>query len=153
MTIRQAQDKKQDCDIVFSLSNDPLVRACSFNSAPIEYESHCKWFEKTIKDKNTLFFLIFDDDNFVGQMRFNRKIENSINCIISLSITKEYRGKHIGSEFLQLGIEALVKKWYNIKSITAEVKEENLASNKLFLKNNFELIKQDTYNWYRLMVT
>ena len=152
MTIRQAQDKKQDCDMVFYLSNDPLVRACSFNSNQIEYENHCKWFENTIKDKNTLFFLIFDDDNFVGQMRFNREIENSINCIISLSITKEYRGKHIASDFLQLGIEALVKKWYNIKSITAEVKEENLASNKLFLKNNFELIKQDTYNSYRLMV-
>ena len=59
MIIRQARDTKNDCDLIFSLSNDPLVRVNSFNTKPIEYADHCKWFEKTIADKNTLFFLVF----------------------------------------------------------------------------------------------
>lgn len=146
MTIRQAQNTKQDCDLVFSLSNDPLVRACSFNTKPIEYVQHCKWFAKTVSDVNTFFLLIFDNKSFVGQVRFKRESEQSTECVISLSITKEYRGKHIAGNFLQLGIEELKKNWYNIKTVVAEVKDENTASNALFLREGFELIsKVNTY--------
>lgn len=152
MTIRQAQNTKFDCDIVFALSNDSVVRACSFNTKPIEYQQHCKWFINAISDSNMLFFLIFDNDKFVGQIRFKREAESSVECIISLSITNDFRGKHIASEFLQLGVESLLTKWYNIKYIIAEVKEENIASNKLFMKNNFMLISQEKYNSYKLMV-
>ncbi|MGN0739653.1 MAG: GNAT family N-acetyltransferase [Treponema sp.] len=146
MAIRYAQNTKQDCDLIFSLSNDPLVRSVSFNAKPIEYNQHCNWFAKAVSDTNTLFFLIFDRDNFVGQIRFNRETKLSTECIISLSITKEYRGKHIALEFLQLGIDELKKNWYNIKSVVAEVKDENTASNALFLREGFELIsKVNTY--------
>ena len=65
-----------NCDFGFSPSNDPLVRSCSFNTKPIEYEQHCKWFVKTIADTDTLFFLVFADEverEFVGQIRFNRE--------------------------------------------------------------------------------
>ena len=148
MNILKAQCTKQDCDLVFFLSNDPLVRACSFNTMPIEYEQHCKWFAKTVSDSNTLFFLIFDNDNFVGQIRFNRESEQSTECVVSLSITKEFRGKHIAVEFLRLGIAVLKKNWYNIDTVVAEVKSENVVSNNLFLKEGFKLVS--SVNTYRL---
>ena len=153
MTIRQAQDSKNDCDFIFSLSNDPLVRSNSFNTKPIEYVAHCKWFEKTVADKNTLFFLVFADESakdFVGQIRFNRESETSTECVISLSITEQFRGKHIAGEFIELGIEELKKNWHNVESVVAEVKDENIASNKLFIKEGFELISK--VNTYRLNV-
>lgn len=150
MTIRQAINTKQDCDLVFFLSNDPLVRACSFNTNKIEYEQHCKWFEKSVSDHDTLFFLIYDNDIFVGQIRFSRKSEQSTECVISLSITKEYRGKHISCDCLQLGIDELRKNWCNIKTVVAEVKDENTASNALFLRGGFELISK--VNTYKLNV-
>lgn len=150
MTIRQAQNTKQDCDLVFSLSNDPLVRASSFNTNPIEYEQHCNWFQKTVANQNVLFFLVFDGDNFIGQIRLNRENEQSTECVISLSIAKEYRGKHIAGKFLELGIAELKKNWYNIKSVVAEVKDENTASNALFLREGFELISK--VNIYKLSV-
>ena len=150
MIIRQTQNTKQDCDLVFSLSNDPLVRACSFNTNPIEYEQHCNWFQKTVTNQNVLFFLVFDGDNFIGQIRFNRESEQSTECVISLTITKEYRGKHIAGKFLELGIDELKKNWYNINSVVAEVKDENTASNALFLREGFELISK--VNTYKLSV-
>lgn len=143
MTIRQAQGTKNDCDLIFSLSNDPLVRSNSFNQNKIEYTDHCKWFEKAVADKNTLFFLLFADESekdFVGQIRFNRESEKSTECVISLSITEQFRGKHIAGEFIELGIEELKKNWHNVESVVAEVKDENAASNKLFLRERFELI-------------
>lgn len=150
MVIRQAQKSKQDCDLVFKLSNDPLVRQASFETKPIEYESHCKWFEKAVADVNTLFFLIFDDKDLVGQIRFNRKFESSTECVISLSITENFRGKRIARTFLKLGIEEMQKKWSQINAIIAEVKRENVPSNTLFERENFKLIS--SINTYKLAI-
>lgn len=112
MILRHVQNTTSDCNLIFSLSNDSLVRANSFNTKPIEYADHCKWFEKAVADKNTLFFLLFADESekdFVGQIRFNRESETSTECVISLSITEQFRGKHIAGEFLELGIGELKK--------------------------------------------
>lgn len=46
MKIRKVVNNITDCSLVYILSNDPLVRANSFNSEPIVYENHLKWFNK-----------------------------------------------------------------------------------------------------------
>lgn len=148
MFVRQAQNTKQDRDLVFDLSNDPIVREASFNTKPIEYEQHCEWYSKTISEKNTLFFLIFEAEEFVGQIRFNRKTEQSKECIISLSMTKSFRGRHIAKQFMETGIEEMRKFWCNIHSVIAEVKVDNTPSNALFSRAGFELTS--TTNIYRL---
>ncbi len=154
MFIRQAQKTTIDLNLIFSLSNDPLVRANSFNQNKIEYTEHCKWFEKIITDKNTLFFLMFADESeedFVGQIRFKRKSGSSAECDISLSITESFRGKHIARDFLELGIEELKKNWHNIETVVAEVKDENAASNSLFVKEGFKLVSK--VNTYKLNIS
>lgn len=148
MTIRYAQKTKQDCDLVFSLSSDPFVRKVSFSTKPIEYEQHCNWFSKAVLDTNMLFFLVFDGNDFVGQIRFNRKSEQSTECVISLSITKDFRGKHIARAFLELGIEEMRKNWHTVDTIVAEVKGENASSNALFQKEGFKLASSvNTYKY------
>ncbi len=148
MFVRQAQDTKQDRDLVFDLSNDPIVRKASFNTKLIEYEQHCKWYSKTILDKNILFFLVFEAEEFVGQIRFKRETEQSKECVISLSITKSFRGKHIAKQFMKVGIEEMQKKWRDIRSVIAEVKIDNVPSNAFFSKAGFELTS--AANTYRL---
>ena len=149
MIIRKANQSKADCDIVFNLSNDPVVRTNSFSQENIEYTDHCNWYAKTLKDKNILFLLVFVDEterDFVGQIRFKRATELSSDCIISLSITELFRGKHIANEFIELAIEELKKTWDCVNTVIAEVKDENIASNKLFLKEKFELVSRiNTY--------
>ena len=44
MQIRQVENGENDCSLIYNLSNDPLVRSNSFNSEPIIYENHVKWF-------------------------------------------------------------------------------------------------------------
>ena len=152
MFICQAQNNDFDCNLVFSLSNDPLVRSASFNTEQIKYADHCEWFKKTLTDKNTLFFLVFADEtenDFIGQIRFKRECEQAEECVISLSITEQFRGKHIAKEFLELGINELQKNWKNIDTIIAEVKDENIASNKLFEKEGFKLVSR--VNTYKLI--
>lgn len=150
MIIRKVKNTTADCSLIYNLSNDPLVRANSFNSEPIVYENHVKWFNKVINDSNILFFLVFEGDDFVGQIRFVRTCEESNECVISLSITPEYRGKHIGRDFMDLGIIEMEKNWKKIEIVKAEVKCENEASNKLFMKDGFDLIS--TVNTYHKKV-
>lgn len=140
MIIRKVKDSVIDCYLIYNLSNDPLVRVNSFNTEPIVYENHVKWFNKVINDPNVLFFLVFEGDDFVGQIRFARRCEESKECVISLSITPEYRGRHIGQDFMDLGITEMKKYWKKIEIVKAEVKCENEASNKLFTKDGFDLI-------------
>lgn len=151
MTIRQAKDTKGDCELVFSLSNDPIVRSASFTTETIEYGNHCKWFNKTIEDKDTLFFLVFEGDDFIGQIRFKREDEHSDECAISLSITGQFRGKHIAGKFIELGIEEMRRNWPVINTIMAEVKDGNTPSNKLFRSEGFELTSR--VNMYKLKLT
>lgn len=147
MVIRKVVNNITDCSLIYNLSNDPLVRANSFNSEPIVYENHVRWFNKVINDPNILFFLVFEGDDFVGQLRFVRTCEESKECVISLSITPEYRGKHIGRDFMDKGIIEMKKNWKKIEIVKAEVKCENEASNKLFMKDGFYLVSSvNTYH-------
>lgn len=147
MNIRKAKNNETDCLLVFNLSNDPLVRENSFNTDPILYENHIKWYEKAVNDENILFFLIFEKEDFVGQIRFSRESIYSQKCVISLSITSKYRGRHIASSFLELGIYEMKKNWKDIIMIMAEVKLENEASNKMFIREGFNLISSvNTYS-------
>ena len=132
LNIRKAENTKKDCSLIFELANDDIVRANSFSTDKILWENHCVWYEKALSDNNLLFFLVFSDDSFVGQIRFKRNSSDSSECIVSLSITEEFRGKGLSSDFLQLGIEELKKIWSDVYSVIAEVKVSNAASNKLF---------------------
>ena len=143
MNIRRAQNNQKDCNLVYNLSNDPEVRANSFNTSLIEYSNHVAWYNRTLTDDNVLFFLLFEDNNFIGQIRFSRETKESDSCIISLSITKQFRGKGIGSAFLQKGIGEINKTWPDIKKIIAEIKKENKSSISLFERNGFRKIEEN----------
>ena len=70
--------------------------------------------------------------------------------MISLSITAQFRGKHIAGEFMMKGIEEMQRMWQNIKAVVAEVKDENAASNALFMREGFALISK--VNTYKLNI-
>lgn len=154
MVIRLAKSIKSDCDLIFELSNDPIVRKFSFNQKAILYSDHCTWYKNNLANPNALVFLVFADTNeteFIGQIRFNRISENSSESTISLSITDPFRGKHIASQFLELGIKELSKNWSLINTVVAEVKEENVPSNKLFSSYGFILTPEA--NTYKLKMS
>ena len=150
MIIRKAENTEKDCNLVFALSNDPVARENSFNTKPIDYSSHCEWFKRTLADENVLFFLVFEGEVFVGQIRFNRDSAMAEECVISLSITEQFRGRHIGLQFLELGISELQKKWQTMKAVIADVKAENKASIKLFESAGFKEIDSEYFNTYKL---
>ena len=150
MIVRKAQKNINDCKIVFNLSNDPIVRMESFNSNQITYENHQKWYYDAVSSKEIIFLLAFENDSFIGQIRFKKDNENTNKAIISISIVSEFRGKHKGSEMIKLAVDELKREWTTCNEVIAEVKFDNVASNILFERNNFRLSSEQKCNvWIR----
>ena len=118
-----------DMQKVFELSNDDVVRANSINQEKFQWENHVKWFENRIKKIDEPFYIVESlSGEFIAQVRFDKKEE----IIISISITKPFRGKGLASEIIKKSI-ALSK--YN--NVTAYIYNTNLASIKTFTHAGF----------------
>ena len=65
--LRQAG--REDVEIFFKWVNEPAVRANSFNTEPISWESHQKWFETALADDGVRIYVLMQDSIPVGQVR------------------------------------------------------------------------------------
>lgn len=120
-----------DIEKVFQLSNDPVVRANSINTEKIKWEEHVSWFENRIKKTEEPFFIVQSfEGELIAQVRFDKKQET----IISISITEAFRGKGLASKIIQKSSAES-----QLKKIIAYVKEDNLVSQKAFLKAGYQL--------------
>ena len=137
-TLQIRKAKLTDVDLLFKWTNDELVRSQSFSSAVIPYADHCVWFQRKVEDKNSFFFIVEQDDNKVGLIRFDM---NNGTATIGVSIDKEFRGKGLGAEIINLGVQSYFKE--NDFPILASIKKVNMASVKSFEKAGFQYFKDE----------
>ena len=124
-----------DCDLLFEWANDETTRANSFNTNKIEYESHVKWFDALLKDKNRVQYILMDGEEPVGQVRFD--IDGD-TAEIGYSIKKSSRGKGYGKAIISLSISRMKEDYPFVKRIEAKVKPDNNQSMKCFMNNDFK---------------
>lgn len=127
----------QDLIKILELSNDPAVRESSFNSSVIDLETHSSWFHKKLSDENYLILIAESQNEIAGQVKFD--FSSGISAVVGISISETFRGKGLGREILLNAINFLKKQNTQINQILALVKEENLASQKMFEKSGFVL--------------
>lgn len=132
---------KSDVNFIFDLSNETLVRENSYNSKPIVFEEHKKWFAKQLEENQNLYFILEYNSTPIGQVRYSLEENNSV---IGISISNKYRGKGLATESLCLA----VNEYYNNNKlpIHAFIKKMNTASVKLFEKSGFELLREEKVN-------
>lgn len=124
-----------DIKKVFELSNDEDVRKNSINQEKIKWEYHIKWFENRIKNTKEPFYIIETLDNdFVGQVRFDKKEE----LVISISVAKNFRGKGLAAKIIKKCSEKTKS-----NKIIAFVKDCNIASKKSFVKAGYKFIEKE----------
>ncbi len=117
-----------DARLIFEWANDSEVRENSFNTDDILWDDHLAWFNRTLADESTLLFILMKDDAPVGQVR----LANSDKWQISYSIASVYRGQGYGKLILQLAENELVVEGHGGEKLYAEVKMDNIASQKIF---------------------
>ena len=87
-----------DMKNIFELSNDDEVRKNSFSTEKIKWDEHVKWYNNRLQKRICPFYIIEDiDGRFIGQVR----IDIGDETIISISITKDFRGKKLASQIIR----------------------------------------------------
>jgi RimJ/RimL family protein N-acetyltransferase len=131
-------------DLIYKWANDIEVRRNSFNSAPIAYENHVKWFNKIMADKDVWQFIMCDNGEPVGQIRLNIEADKAI---IGYSVAPDKRRRGYAVAMLRLLIENVNNT--DIKTLIGRVKYENHASSRAFEKCGFDKVEEPEYIEYR----
>ena len=130
---------------LFDLANDPFVRKNSFSTQAIILEEHTKWLHDLLGNRDIRLYTIRSNTNaLIAQVRFNKTDKKTI---ISLSISKGFRGKRMAEKIIKKGCSAYLKEYGN-RLIEAQVKEENTASQKSFQNAGFEYFKKENNTLY-----
>ena len=127
-----------DMGLYFWWVNDPDVRRSSLQTGLISFEKHCRWFQARLSSDNALMYVLVDSDDLpVGQIRFERSESERNQALVSFSLDRLARGHGIAGCLLSLGLDAMRHQWGQKMCVVAEVKTENLASVRVFLRAGF----------------
>lgn len=135
--------KSDDSDEVLALSNDKTLRKFSFHEKTIAAAEHKIWFLKKIKSQKCVFLILERNRKIIGQARFD--LEKNHFAKVSIGISNKYQGFGYGKMFLHEAIRFMIKKRPQIKTLVANIKQDNVISQKLFVSLGFaknkELVK------------
>jgi UDP-2,4-diacetamido-2,4,6-trideoxy-beta-L-altropyranose hydrolase len=127
LKLRSAEER--DCEWVWRVSNDPVVREASFSTNTIPLELHRAWFADQIKSPNHAFYVGTNQhDAPVGQIRF--AIEHG-EAEVSLSLCQEFRTLGLGWRLIQMGSGRVMEE-KGVRKVRARIKKENLVSFRSF---------------------
>ncbi|MBU4348443.1 GNAT family N-acetyltransferase [Patescibacteria group bacterium] len=138
---------EKDIKRIWEIRNNPSVRENSNNPEEIPLDKHTEWMKNKyfINTDNYCFVLDFND-RVIGYCRFD--LQNG-KYIISIAIDQDFYGMSLGDKLLKISI----KKMGLGEEILAEIQLGNIASLKIFQKNNFKIYRQDDKNYYLSLTT
>lgn len=123
-----------DCRLVWEWANDPVARSVSFQSDPIPWETHVRWFERRLSDGHCFFYVGENEGGqLVGQVRFEISGDDAA---ISVAVAPASRGKGYGSGLIRAGAMHLFAV-SSVNSIHAYIKPDNEASIRAFATAGF----------------
>jgi RimJ/RimL family protein N-acetyltransferase len=138
---------KTDAEIVFQWRNDPFIYNLGTQQKTVEWEEHLKWINDTITNKTRKAFIILIDNIPAGQVRFDRESPGSENCVISVYLIELFTGKGYGIEAIKAGCNEIRKIWSQKLSVFAEVRKDNVNSQKAFVKAGFTLSGKNQHSF------
>jgi RimJ/RimL family protein N-acetyltransferase len=125
----------EDVDLTYTWANDPITRKYSFSQEFIPLVDHQNWFAGKINDQNCIYKLFEKGGKPVGSIRLDIDGQEGL---ISYLIAPEHTGKGYGKKMLELAVQKLENARPEIKMLKGLVRNDNIASVKIFEKLGFE---------------
>ncbi len=135
MILRDAVLK--DADWTIELRNNNESMHFSNTNRQVTPEEHRQWFSKFLKNKQCALYIVEDNGEHIGVVRFEIKEKNM--AVVSIDIASKFRGKGFALKVLN---NALEKHYalFNCNHYLAYIYPFNLRSIRLFEKAQFNLI-------------
>ena len=132
-----------DAKLLFEWANDPFTRQMSFHSEPIVWDKHIDWLQQQLNQPDVKIVIVEKhiDQSYqpIGQVRIDGK------GILSISLNPSFRGRHLAQSVLETVLDKFAK-FVSLPSITAYIKKENIASQKIFSRAGFSFYGHSTIN-------
>jgi UDP-2,4-diacetamido-2,4,6-trideoxy-beta-L-altropyranose hydrolase len=133
--IRLRPADANDMRRVWEWSNEPGVRAVSFNSDSIPWDDHQQWFAAKLADPSVLFLIAEDESGQpIGQLRFDFRVQIAT---ISLSLAPEARGRGLGAQLITQSSASIFADG-RAMLIEAFIKPNNVGSIRAFEKAGYK---------------
>ena len=126
-----------DAKMLFDWRNDPEVRSVSFSSDPVEWESHRRWLDAKLRDRDCDLWIAEDRTGLAfGQVRLDHNRADS-TAMISVSIDHASRARGSGTVLLDKACRTAFADNPSLDQIVAQIKPGNQASERAFKKTGF----------------
>jgi len=122
-----------DARLLYEWRNDPAARSASRNIVPLDFESHVRWLEGTLKNSLRELLIAEIDGTPVGTVRLDRSAEGTE---LSWTVAPGVRRKGIGKAIVALACRRAKPPIY------AEMQEGNIASIKIAEFAGMSLVKK-----------
>ena len=142
INIIKVEKNDNDAELIMKWRNDINTRNNSYNNNLFEWNDFKDiFYEKYFNNRIPPLFALYNNQKicFIG----NRDTEIKYDIEISINLDPEYRNKKLSTKIIESTILYIKKNYPLINNIIAEIKVDNLASNKIFIKNNFKFLKKD----------
>jgi len=134
--INLVEAKEEDVLKIYKWRNEPDIREMSHSKSEIDIEEHKQWFGRVLNDSNRFVLIASIFESEIGVVRFDI---SGIEAEVSIYLLGENKGKGYGTEMLKAAEYWLVKQRPEIKSVVADVINNNKASMSLFNSNGYTL--------------
>lgn len=130
---------------LFHIINDEQVRSMSFESGPVDWETHCGWFAERMEEKNPFYLGMFRNEP-CGYVRFQarqgRWERTCRDAVISVALHPRFRGDGLATLLLRAACHHVLQTT-SIRRIHACVKAENAASLATFRRCHFSEVSTE----------
>ena len=139
-SMRVEPARPEDCRYVWTIHNDPSVRAQSVETSDIPWEGHVRWFEKQLARTDGRLLVALAGDERVGVARFD--VEGG-DATISLAVDVRRRRQGLGKAIVKLVTDAAFAR-PEVRRAVAFTRPDNVASQRAFLGNGYRVAGQSS---------
>ena len=120
-----------DAAMLFAWRNHPQIRAVSIQTEPIAWEQHLRWIHSVLPDANRVLLVAEIASRAIGCIRFD--LTDMMSATVSLYLDPSLQGLGLGRRMLLTGEQELLARAGEVLLIKAQVSENNLASQQMFV--------------------
>jgi RimJ/RimL family protein N-acetyltransferase len=125
--------RPEDCDQVFVWRNDPVTRAMSRTSGPLQPEAHARWWGEALANAELILLIGEEGGGPVGVIAFGSREPGSWEA--SMHLGPEHRGRGLAAPLLDAAIAYAFPD--GPPRLLAQIKPENAGSRRVFERCGF----------------
>lgn len=130
--------KNEDFLDLFLWRNNAHTISMSINKNKVLWEDHVVWLNKLLKENKSYLFLGILKNKKIGMVRFD--FYQKKKYLVNINLNPDFRRKRLSSLLLKKSIEHLLSIRTTVSHLYAQVKSNNISSQKCFENNKFVLM-------------